>query len=455
MARGKKRFGSGSALAAGSLAFSDDTCVEDDHDSVAHNLTPVSADAETLAAVAPVSLAPLVEQITLSAGRGRKLSAADVAAKLASAGAVRPLNTAFEKDTEKWKLAEKAFVANASAELHKLVNEFAGSEESWRELLKIYARAPHYSITNLLYAWGALHRKGVRGEGMILSESGWKALGHEIKPEFKRVWRKLKEDGTPDWDDTYAAEMLAPIRVNKKAAEGAVTPSGDPERDRSIVIGWKTFDVYHEDAVQLKAGQAELPKPSWFEATGSDEDAAKLWADVEKLCEWQGLELTVDAPRAQDANRPGLPGAALASYDRGKAQVRVHRSANLADQASAALGAVCEHFGPETPAKDDIELMRRVVARESAKFALASLYGLASEHQSFTYLSEIAADEKAVKQVTNDVHKRVSAVLAHLDPVLKMKARGETEMNAHYDEVRKAKRKTQTKKKRRSTRISA
>lgn len=70
MARGKKRFGSGSALAAGSLAFSDDTCVEDDHDSVAHNLTPVSADAdaETLAAVAPVSLAPLVEQITLSAG---------------------------------------------------------------------------------------------------------------------------------------------------------------------------------------------------------------------------------------------------------------------------------------------------------------------------------------------------------------------------------------------------
>lgn len=376
------------------------------------------------------------EAIPLSDARVR-LTPADVAKHLAASEAIRPMQSSFEKDKEAWKKSEREFTRKAAKELHELMQRFASSDEGWRAFLKIYARAPHYSMSNMLWAWAQLERKEVRPEGMVLSESGWRALGRTLKPGFKRSYQE-GEDGQPSWDDTYAAEMMAPLVVRDKKKEDE---SPEPGAPKTKVIGFRVFDVYHEDATESKDG-SELPKPSWYGSSGSEEDAAKLWQDVERLAEWQGLEIVMEERPRHDLNRPVLV-SGQASYERSRKQLKVTKTDRLADQATAALGALMEHFGPQEAAKSDDESKARIVARESAKYAVASLYGLHSERQSFPFLAALAGEDRAVKRVSDDVHKRVSAVLNFLDPVLRMKARGEEEMQAKYGESRAKKRKTQ------------
>lgn len=386
--------------------------------------------------------------VPLSSVRGR-LSPAEVAKRLAAEGAIRKTQTVFEKDREIWKKKEKEFVSNAAKRLQKLINQYAESDEGWRQLIQIYARAPHYSILNMLWAWAQLEHKGVRADGMIFSESAWKSLGRRVKPEYRRSWKPEVA-----WNDKYIAGMLGPIIVRakdkeseNKAAEKTPTlaqavggmnssklkngekgqfvqPTSPYPNFSNRVIGFKIFDVYHEDATEPIGEEKDLPRPSWFMASGTPEAAEKLWQDVESIAAWQGLklELTPSAPT----------GLSQAHYSRAGKIVKVSESSNLADQASAALGALIEHFEPKEPAKNDNEVKMRVVARESAKFALTSLYGLESDKQAFTFLADIAEDEKMLKHVLGDVHSRVVAITNHLDPVLQQKIRGQEDANKEY-----------------------
>jgi hypothetical protein len=410
---------------------------------------------------APRAAAPAAIALSDSSGLVRHLTPADIGKRLAETSALRDLveTSVFERDRQKWKAREKSFTDNVAKQLQEMLKEFASSEDNWRQFIKIYARAPHYSMTNMWWAWAQLARKGVDSQGMVLSETGWKALGRLVKPEYKRSY-KQGEDGRPAWDDNYAAEMTAPMVVSDRGtkaddeaksakpqnpAEAAKMPQGvtSPRRG-GRVIGYKVFDVYHEAATESKDG-SELPKASWYGATGSDEDAAKLWADIEKVCDWQDINLVVKRPAARtDPNLPQIQ-VASAAYDRATKTLTVYEADTVAAQSVAALSAICDHFGPESAAKDDNEVKSRVLARESAAFALASLYGLQSERQAFAFLADVAQDDRAIKRVSKDVHDRVSAVLAFLDPVMRLKVRGEADLKGKYEESRAAKRAKQRK----------
>jgi hypothetical protein len=377
-----------------------------------------------------------VKNVPLAAPAPR-FSPLALAQQLEAAAATRPMVNSFQRNKEEWKKAEREFVNKAAAELHRALKEFAASDEGWREFLKIYSRAPHYSPSNMLWAWAQLARKGVDSEGMILSETGWKALGRKLKPGYRKNFKE-------PWDETYAAEMLAPMIVPDKAGTEAARAQNADAKSRTKVIGFRSFEVYHEDATEPTDPDSpkELPKPSWYQATGSEEDAQKLWADVEELTDRAGITLDVRPRNLGDTNNPARD-LSIADYDRDSKTLTVHAGSSTADKAAAAIGGLCDHYGPDTPAKDDNQVKERVLARESAKYALCSLYGLASDGQSFNFLSDVAGgEEKAIKRVSEDVHKRVSAILQQLDPVVTMKARGEAEIKSDF-ESRRSKRGTQ------------
>lgn len=391
--------------------------------------------------------------VTLSDATTRtRFSPADVAKDLVAAGAIRDMRVSYNPDQVEYKRKEREFVKAASGKLHALMSEYASSDDGWRQLLQIYSHAPHYSITNILWARAQLAHKGVRADGLIFSKTAWKALGRRVKPEYLRQW-KPGDDGKPTWDDLYIAGIMSPIFAHQKKGEKekkAKTPSATPSLATAVaqsggsvagqllsqpvdtqykhsndLIGFRVADVYHEDATEVIEGEAELPRPSWFEATGSDEDAAKLWKDIEYLADLHDVEI-----RTAPATRSGI---AQASYDRATNTITLTESDHIADRASAALGALVDHFGPNTPAKDDNEAKARIVARESAKYAIASLYGLASDKQSFTFLADIAQDDKLLKKATDDTHQRVISILNILDPMLKRQALGKKENKTKYE----------------------
>jgi hypothetical protein len=337
------------------------------------------------------------------------------------------MRSSFEADRKKYIQREKEFTKKLAQELRREIKHLAASEDGWASLLRIYAKAPHYSPQNMLFARAQLRAKGAPEEGLIFSESAWKALGRRIKPEYRRSY-KSDDDGNILWDDSLAAEMLAPMIVTKKLpGDGA-----DEERETSVMIGFRVFDVYHEDATEpYREGEGEIPRASWFEARGPAESAAALWADIERICEWQGVSLNVAPPR-RSIDRQVLDPLPKAHLDRAGKRLTVTSSDNLAEQAAAALGAVLDLFGPDGPPSNDEEAKARILARESAKYAIASLYGLETQRQSFAFLKDVGADDALLKKTLDDVHARVSRVLNHLDPVLRAKARGEEQMKARH-----------------------
>ena len=120
----------------------------------------------------------------------------------------------------------------------------------------------------------------------------------------------------------------------------------------------------------------------WENATGSDSDAATLIRDLERVCDEEGLALQrreIPAP----ANTPHVDAAHLsaaapehARYDREGRTITVDVSQPAPEQAVALLRALCEHVGYDSPPRDELEGKIRRAAAESAKYAVASLYGL-------------------------------------------------------------------------------
>jgi hypothetical protein len=395
----------------------------------------------TFALVEPCEREPDgASSLALSSGeRASRYSPEQIAERLAAAQALRQLRVGFNPDKQAYRDGERQFAERLSKQLQELLAEFASSHAGWGEMLRRYATSPTYAISNMISARAQLARKGVRPDGLILSPTQWKNLGRRVKPEFFRVYKRLAADGLPDFDDTYLCEMLAP-NVVVRTEKVTLADGSEEERERRFVVGFRCFDAYHEDATEPLPGQPELPSPSWFQATGSEEDAAKLWEDVKRICEWQDIELELEDAPADRRHGQALPIGAGADFDRERRRLRVRRAASMADQATSALGALLEAFGPAAPPADDEQAKARILARESAKYAISSLYGLASERQSFAFLSDVAADEKTLKAVVADVHELVKQVLDFLDPAMRMRARGEEERAEQFASRRRTRR---------------
>jgi hypothetical protein len=363
-------------------------------------------------------------------------------------------HTRTSKDWDQRSAETTAFVRAALGDLLALSREAAGSDSGWRQLLRAYSHAPDYSIWNTLWARAQLARKGTDPGGVLLSASGWKALGREINPAFLAPRRG--EDR--DWDNRYAALMYQPFHAKgsgfpKKLAE--LDENGDPKTIwiKGEPAGFGVFTAYHENATQGIDGEEapELPRASWFEATGSETDARQLLDDIRGVCEYEGLTVKHGRLRDQDTLSSANNGLLRttpdnAIYNRAAKTITVDENVPPAEQSVAALRALCEHFADprgNNEAADDYVKFNRAAA-ESAKFVVASLYGLDSEDQSFPHLTEFTADDKAIKRLNGNVHARVGRILDYLDPCRVARSQA----TAEYRAARRAKKQERSKQQR-------
>jgi len=351
----------------------------------------------------------------------------------------------YNKDFDAWKKEEAAYIDSVISALEEATEEFAGSDDNWRRYLKIYSQNPTYTARNIIWADIQLAHKGVTTSGLVLSESAWRALGRRPKEKYAQpISRRDKKYGYSsdrEWDDRYAAEMMRPLGFrgfNRELKDTNGRPILDADGNKVTEFvpieakGYKNFIAYHQDATEALDGGTAPPLPGtpWAEATGSDDDARDLLnALKDKVFEGEGYSMEFDTSLPAD----GEP----ASYRASDKTILVNPNASLPDQAT---GALRELFLAENAAhsKDDDDARKRNrAAAESAKFVIASLYGLDAEEQSFPHLAEIAEQKGGLKKLSSRIHDNVKTVLSYLDP----KARAQARQNTEYQESRAAKRK--------------
>jgi hypothetical protein len=361
-----------------------------------------------------------------------------------SASATRSLSQRnYVADVETWKNQETEYIDGVIAELKRASADYASSDDSWRSYLQMYAQTPEYSALNNLWARAQLNRKGVATEGVLLSESAWAALGRRIKAEYcspygRAEGRRDRKYGYPherEWDDRYATEMMQPLGFHgfyRDETDGQGNPildaQGQPKR-RFVPVrpkGYKAFVAYHEDATEALDGSTAppLPEAPWHGATGSDEDATKLLRDLDQYARANNLTIT-KAPVKTLRDRNGLAREALSSahYDAESRTITVDPDQPIAEQAVGTLRAICQAAAGEerleTP--EDRQLAR--AADESAKYVIASLYGLNANDQTFPHLAAISEMDDGVSKLSSRIHTRVKGVLSLLDPKMRAKAR--------------------------------
>ena len=337
--------------------------------------------------------------------------------------------------------------------------DLAASDDGMRALLRAYAQAPDYSISNLLSARGQIERRNeslpadeqIDPAGLKFSRTAWKALGCEIKPGFEEP---RGEDRGSDWDSRYAVTMFSPTKGWWKKTD-ELDENGEPKKIFVPSGEYATFTAYHEDAVQAIGGgpRPELPEVPWSQSTGSDDDARQLLADVKRVCEWEKLELDTDAALSggrvdHQGMRRSVPESAR--YDAAGKKLLVSKDVTPAEQATAAVRALAEHFArpvdeqrAEKAGYDPAELNK--AAAEATKFVIASLYGLESDEQTFPHLRGFADDKRRMGALNGEIHYRVGKILDYLDPRREAKAKAAAEIVKERAGKRREKQATQRK----------
>lgn len=381
--------------------------------------------------------------------------------KVSSQKVVRQLDKrTFMEDLEEFKKQENAFVEGVRESLHEAVQDFVRGGQ-WGDVLRLVVHSPEYSVLNNLWAYGQMRRRCEdlleRGEmseeemekvlrGRFFSASAAKAVGARVKDEY---FYRPKQG----FDGRYLVEMFKPLGFDgfwkeeiQLDAQGkpVIDPKTQKPQVRKTFVpmrakAFATFHAYHQDALELVSWEKDpesgkrvaitkpfvMPEVPWEGATGSEEDAMKLYADLEAFCREEKLTVV---PHEGSLSRDDLGRAVAdlpehAKLDLGSRTITVDDSQGTSERAVALLRALCEYVGRDEPAKDDGERKVRRAAEESAKYAIASLYGLEAKKQTFPYLLELSDDEKALNKVVSDTHRRVQSIIGYLDPTMRARAR--------------------------------
>jgi hypothetical protein len=331
----------------------------------------------------------------------------------------------FSLSLEEWKKQEKAFVDGVMEDLSENLKRVAGSKESWKSFLDLYAQAPDYSAMNNLWARSQLRAKETTEPGLLLSESAWEKLGRRVKADYARPLKKRDKkfgyDNDRDWDDRYSAEMMRPLgrsgwwkTLKDKGGKPLLDAEGQPRKEwvpGAPDKGYATFVVYHEEATEALEGGDPNPLPGREKAKGPEDGARNLLADIrDRVLPGQGITLEEDAGQSEVCRRSGQT-------------LYLNPSAPITDQASAVLLQAVE--GASSPRQDESEEQRelRQAACESSRYVIASLYGLDTGDQAFPHLDVIAEDGDRVRSLQSEVHRRTKALLGHLDPRMRETAR--------------------------------
>jgi len=371
----------------------------------------------------------------------------------------RDLDPDFISDVSQWKEQEKKFTDEVIKELEVAISEMASSNEGWRKYLKIYAEAPTYSLMNRLLATAQLSRKGVDSKGYVLSESAWKALGRRVKSEFAKPIAKRDRafgyDRDRSWEQKYAVEMLQPLGFNgftraKKDSNGnpVMDSNGQPKTEFIPVDpkGYKTFIGYHQDSTEALDGGDPPPlggdeKPDWADAAaeGNEHGAGKLLAKVQTICRGEDVDCEL---RGLGTEQPG------AIRDPATGKVTINTDAPITEQATVGLRYYFQSKLIKDDNRDSEEVRRKQdAAAESAKYVIASLYGLDSDEQAFPHLADIAESAKGLNSLSSMIHRQVSGVMGYLDPVARARSHEDKKQRESRATRRKSARKSRPKKK--------
>lgn len=338
----------------------------------------------------------------------RRVLDTDTLSRLAGSDGVRSLSSGFVASTERWREQEREFIRNAVQGLRDAVRTYAASDAGWRDFLSLYAASPYYSPTNTLFVRAQFRAKGVPDEARFYSPSAWRRLGRAVKPEYVRP-RSARNLG--GWDDSCAAEILVPFLVPDPLDKAKANAEG--RECRLVPRGYKTALVYHEQATEPADGTTPLVESEMI-ARGDLSAAEALWRDVELVCKSRGIKLeqsSAFAARAGDSGR----------WEPLSRRIRVAAAADPAERSAAALRALCESLERAHPADEQGRRLSRAAA-ESAKYVVASLYGIESDQQTFPFLAELSGDEKLLKRLTDETHHRVSEILRVVSPEIRLKA---------------------------------
>lgn len=342
------------------------------------------------------------------------------------------------------KQARQQYVSDVMDAAAEMAQSAGSSDESWRTFMRAYAQAPDYSILNMLTARAQLRRKEVEEPGLLFSQTAWKSLGRQIKPEFRQPTKDEIEAGRDrkDWDAKYLAAMTSPSRYPHKTGE--FDAEGNEKIEMRIAYGrFNTFNVFHQDATEAIGGgdPPPIPKAPWADATGSSEDAKQLMEDLKRICQYENVTVQYGELKQPRTDNQGvaLGNVNHAQYDPSTKTITVDATQSEVEQAVATLRAVCEHVGraPNDRHREDADALNEVAA-ESAKFVIASLYGLDSDAQTFPQLARFTENKNKMRGLTGEVDHRVGKILNYLDPRRQAKAEGNQDLEKRRMEQRAA-----------------
>lgn len=351
-------------------------------------------------------------------------------------------NRTFVEEVEKWKQQETAYIDSVMERLNEAMDTYAQSDDDWQQFLKMYVQTPHYSATNNLWARTQLAYKDSDPDGLILSETQWANLGRRVKAEYcsphghAKLDKKFGFDREREWDDRYAAEMMQPLGFNgyfeeelDAAGKPVLDKNGKPKK-KFIPLspkGYKAMTVYHEAATESLDGSpaAELPAAPWITAQGEEASAAQLILDMKDAARLEGLQI-VEGKNAEKRDSRGIiiEPARSAVFDKANDSIVVDPSFSAQDQAVGMVFAMSQAVAKDEKRETDEQIQLAHAADESAKYAIASLYNLDTDAQTFPHLSDIR-ENQGVNVLSSRIHKRVKKLLTLVDPKMEAKARTE------------------------------
>jgi hypothetical protein len=394
---------------------------------------------------------------------GPSRTSAPLKVKVPDIVATRDLDAPFNKNKEQWKKNEKAYISGVMSELKKATQEYAQSEAGWKEFLQIYSQGPLYTPTNNLWARWQLQHKGMENpQGMVMSESAWKALGRRVKEEYRKPSKKADAafgyDPDRQWDKSLIVEMTRPAAFGypqKRDANGQKMfdsqgkPIYDKDPKKGFPIGFSAFNAYHEDATESLDGSPAKPlqeTAKWEGIEGDQQAAEKLLDDIEKeICFGNKINFVQQAVKDKGYGINQVSRQEVAKYDKESNTIIVDPQAPKQEQAAAALREVFVALNSQQQSKGSVEnkSKRDQTAIASAQYVISSLYGLNTDKQTFPYLKELSQENQDLKEVNSRTHALIGKVVPLLDDRVKTHLRASKE----YQKPNRAKRYKQQKSK--------
>lgn len=312
-----------------------------------------------------------------------------------------------------WMDQQAQHINKLCEELRDNVEQYAQSDEGWRNWLEMQAHIHVTSWNNNIWRYLQLEAKNQDDPNfdpyaLSLPASRWAKLGRTVKKQHQRY--KLK----PAEDDRYAATQLMPVTIwvdekDPDTGKVIVLPNGKNKRKKITLPGrFQCYTAYHLDATEGKP----LPEDPWKYTTGSEEDAELLRTHLEQACEIEGVKVLYEKSS----------GRARGTYEPATKTIRIDPDLPTAEQASVFLHEFIHHVAGDAAGRGKDELSREAkeIATQSTAHVILTRYKLQDRDMTFPYLASWTKGEGAkISQLNLEIQRRCRRFFEAVDPVLR------------------------------------